>query len=100
MCGIVGYIGPKDPVEVLVDGLRRLEYRGYDSAGRRVRGRRGKIVRSAGAPGKLPDLEEVIAGVQPLTGTLRRGPYALGDPRATLRGECPPAPRLHGSRSW
>ena len=33
MCGIVGYIGPKDPVEVLVEGLRRLEYRGYDSAG-------------------------------------------------------------------
>ena len=33
MCGIVGYIGAKDPVEVLVEGLRRLEYRGYDSAG-------------------------------------------------------------------
>ena len=33
MCGIIGYIGPKDVVPVLVDGLRRLEYRGYDSAG-------------------------------------------------------------------
>ena len=33
MCGIVGYIGPQDPVEVIVEGLRRLEYRGYDSAG-------------------------------------------------------------------
>jgi glutamine---fructose-6-phosphate transaminase (isomerizing) len=33
MCGIVGYIGPKDTCEILVEGLRRLEYRGYDSAG-------------------------------------------------------------------
>ena len=33
MCGIVGYIGPQDPVDVLIEGLRRLEYRGYDSAG-------------------------------------------------------------------
>ena len=33
MCGIVGYVGEKQALEVLVDGLRRLEYRGYDSAG-------------------------------------------------------------------
>ena len=33
MCGIIGYIGPKDVVPVLIDGLRKLEYRGYDSAG-------------------------------------------------------------------
>ena len=33
MCGIVGYIGPQDASSVLVNGLRRLEYRGYDSAG-------------------------------------------------------------------
>jgi len=33
MCGIVGYTGPRSCVEILVDGLRRLEYRGYDSAG-------------------------------------------------------------------
>ena len=33
MCGIIGYIGPKEVVPVLIDGLRRLEYRGYDSAG-------------------------------------------------------------------
>jgi len=33
MCGIIGYIGPKDVVPILIDGLRRLEYRGYDSAG-------------------------------------------------------------------
>ena len=33
MCGIVGYIGPKDAVAPIIDGLSRLEYRGYDSAG-------------------------------------------------------------------
>jgi len=33
MCGIVGYIGDKSAVDVILDGLRRLEYRGYDSAG-------------------------------------------------------------------
>ena len=33
MCGIVGYVGPKDCSDVLVDALRKLEYRGYDSAG-------------------------------------------------------------------
>jgi glucosamine--fructose-6-phosphate aminotransferase (isomerizing) len=33
MCGIVGYVGPRDARDVVVDGLRRLEYRGYDSAG-------------------------------------------------------------------
>jgi glucosamine--fructose-6-phosphate aminotransferase (isomerizing) len=33
MCGIVGYIGPNPPVPILLEGLRKLEYRGYDSAG-------------------------------------------------------------------
>src|SRR3989442_12248917 len=41
MCGVVGYVGPKDAVAVLVDGLTRLEYRGYDSAGVAVLNGRG-----------------------------------------------------------
>ncbi len=38
MCGIVGYVGSKDPVPVILEGLRRLEYRGYDSAGIAIAG--------------------------------------------------------------
>jgi len=58
MCGIVGYIGPRETAKVLIDGLRRLEYRGYDSAGIAVF-HRGKIeIRRK--EGKLTKLEELI----------------------------------------
>ncbi len=59
MCGIVGYIGPKAVVPVIIEGLRRLEYRGYDSAGIAVAGGPdGMQLRRA--PGKLRNLEAVI----------------------------------------
>ena len=54
MCGIIGYIGPKEVVPILLDGLRRLEYRGYDSAGVAVV-RGGQIERRRSA-GKLVNL--------------------------------------------
>ncbi|HEX4823862.1 MAG TPA: glutamine--fructose-6-phosphate transaminase (isomerizing) [Candidatus Polarisedimenticolaceae bacterium] len=60
MCGIVGYIGAKDPVEVLIEGLRKLEYRGYDSAGIAVVNGNGELSLRR-APGKLRDLERVLA---------------------------------------
>ncbi|HZN56367.1 MAG TPA: glutamine--fructose-6-phosphate transaminase (isomerizing) [Candidatus Polarisedimenticolaceae bacterium] len=59
MCGIVGYIGAKDPVEVLIEGLRKLEYRGYDSAGIAVGNGTGAL-QIRRAPGKLRDLERVL----------------------------------------
>jgi glucosamine--fructose-6-phosphate aminotransferase (isomerizing) len=59
MCGIVGYVGKKQVVPVIIDGLRRLEYRGYDSAGIAVAGgENGLQIRRA--EGKLRNLEEVI----------------------------------------
>jgi glucosamine--fructose-6-phosphate aminotransferase (isomerizing) len=59
MCGIVGYVGPKEVVPVIIEGLRRLEYRGYDSAGIAV-GCAGQALELRRAPGKLRNLEEVI----------------------------------------
>jgi glutamine---fructose-6-phosphate transaminase (isomerizing) len=58
MCGIIGYIGPRETAKVLIEGLKRLEYRGYDSAGIAVF-QRGKIEIRRKA-GKLSNLEEAI----------------------------------------
>ena len=78
MCGIVGYIGPKPVVPVLLDGLRRLEYRGYDSAGVAVvEDGAIEIRRSAG---KLINLENAISG-KPL-----KGAYGLGHTRWATHG--------------
>src|SRR5687768_5827597 len=73
MCGIIGYIGPKDVVPVLIDGLRRLEYRGYDSAGVAVV-RQGAVDLRRSA-GKLSNLEQV-SDADPLAGE-----YGVGDTR-------------------
>src|SRR5687767_13169321 len=78
MCGIIGYIGSKQLVPILIDGLRRLEYRGYDSAGVAVVHNGAiELRRSAG---KLARLEEVIAS-QPLTGE-----YGIGHTRWATHG--------------
>ncbi len=78
MCGIIGYIGDKPVVPVLIEGLRRLEYRGYDSAGVAVVNGKGiELRRSAG---KLANLEQVIPQ-EPLTGL-----YGLGHTRWATHG--------------
>jgi glucosamine--fructose-6-phosphate aminotransferase (isomerizing) len=79
VCGIVGYVGKKRVVPVIIDGLRRLEYRGYDSAGIAVAGgSEGLQVRRA--EGKLRNLEEVIR-LKPLDGT-----YGIGHTRWATHG--------------
>jgi glucosamine--fructose-6-phosphate aminotransferase (isomerizing) len=59
MCGIVGYVGPKSCVDIIVSGLRKLEYRGYDSAGVAVVGPGGLAV--ARSKGKLKNLVGILA---------------------------------------
>src|SRR6187455_2550911 len=78
MCGIIGYIGDKQVLPILIDGLRRLEYRGYDSAGVAVV-RKGEIELRRSA-GKLARLEEVLA-VNPL-----EGDYGIGHTRWATHG--------------
>ncbi len=79
MCGIVGYVGKKRVVPVIIDGLRRLEYRGYDSAGIAVAGN-GEGLQVRRAEGKLRNLEEVIR-LKPLDGT-----YGIGHTRWATHG--------------
>ena len=79
MCGIVGYIGPKKVVPVVIEGLRKLEYRGYDSAGIAVVNGTGKMeIRRAS--GKLRNLEEVIEK-SPIEGS-----YGIGHTRWATHG--------------
>ncbi len=66
MCGIVGYVGPRTATPMLIDGLRRLEYRGYDSAGVAVQN--GKGIETRRAAGKIAKLEAVVLG-KPISGT-------------------------------
>src|SRR3954465_3968573 len=71
MCGIVGYVGKKSVVPIIIEGLRRLEYRGYDSAGIAVSGD-GNGLEIRRAEGKLRNLEEAIKE-KPLHGTIGIG---------------------------
>ena len=79
MCGIVGYVGNKQVVPLIIDGLRKLEYRGYDSAGIAVVNE-GHVLEIRRAEGKLRNLEEVIR-LNPLDGT-----YGIGHTRWATHG--------------
>ncbi len=58
MCGIIGYLGPQEAMPIILDGLKRLEYRGYDSAGMAVIGEHGLAIRRS--LGKLKELENLV----------------------------------------
>jgi glucosamine--fructose-6-phosphate aminotransferase (isomerizing) len=80
MCGIVGYVGPKKVVPVIIEGLRRLEYRGYDSAGIAVGSPSSSTLEVRRAKGKLVNLEEVLRE-HPLDGT-----FGIGHTRWATHG--------------
>jgi glucosamine--fructose-6-phosphate aminotransferase (isomerizing) len=65
MCGIVGYLGPRDAAPVLLEGLHRLEYRGYDSAGISILTDEG-LLTTVKKPGKISVLEEALDGNRPI----------------------------------
>ena len=80
MCGIVGYVGPRDATPIILEGLKRLEYRGYDSAGLAVIQQDGSIgVRRE--VGKLAGLLEKVQE-QPLAGSI-----GIGHTRWATHGE-------------
>ena len=81
MCGIVGYVGGKQAAPILMDGLKRLEYRGYDSAGLAVRQGDGRI-EVVKAKGRLSALAEKIDGGRTLQGTC-----GIGHTRWATHGE-------------
>ena len=91
MCGIVGYVGSQQVVDVVIEGLRKLEYRGYDSAGIAVVNQAGEMhVRRA--EGKLRNLETVLAK-NPI-----EGDYGLGHTRWATHGR-PTEENAHPHRS-
>jgi glucosamine--fructose-6-phosphate aminotransferase (isomerizing) len=80
MCGIVGYVGPKKVVSVIIEGLRRLEYRGYDSAGIAVGSPASDRLAVWRAPGKLHNLEEILHDNPP------DGTFGIGHTRWATHG--------------
>jgi glucosamine--fructose-6-phosphate aminotransferase (isomerizing) len=79
MCGIVGYIGPRKAVPIIIDGLKRLEYRGYDSAGLAVL-EENNCLAVRRASGKLRNLEDVLR-LNPVEGL-----YGIGHTRWATHG--------------
>jgi glutamine---fructose-6-phosphate transaminase (isomerizing) len=88
MCGIVGYVGPKDCAPILVEGLRRLEYRGYDSAGLALHTGAAHGIEIVRAVGKLTNLEAALKK-RPLAGTT-----GIGHTRWATHGR-PSEPNAH-----
>ena len=78
MCGIVGYCGPRPTADILLEGLKRLEYRGYDSAGICVDG--GGSLELLKRKGKIRDLREIVPSDL-------KGTYGIGHTRWATHGE-------------
>jgi glucosamine--fructose-6-phosphate aminotransferase (isomerizing) len=79
MCGIVGYVGPDEALPIILEGLRRLEYRGYDSAGVALIDGTLSVMKRAG---KLGELEHALQQTAPPTGTV-----GIGHTRWATHGE-------------
>lgn len=77
MCGIVGYIGEKKAYPILINGLKSLEYRGYDSAGiASLENDKICIMKDKGRVNNIQNLD----GIEKLTGSIRNCSYKMGNP--------------------
>lgn len=85
MCGIVGFTGKQQAAPILLEGLSKLEYRGYDSAGLAVRDGKA-LAQVVKAKGRLNNLAEKTDGRKDFERNLRYWTYALGDPRGSQSG--------------
>jgi glucosamine--fructose-6-phosphate aminotransferase (isomerizing) len=94
MCGIVGYVGPDDALPIVMEGLRRLEYRGYDSAGVAVIDGDGIVVRKRA--GKLGELDAVLAADPAPAGTAAMGHTRWATHGAPTDGNAHPHLDCHG----
>ncbi len=92
MCGIVGYIGSRNATEVLIEGLSKLEYRGYDSAG--VALAIGPDIKVVKAKGRLAVLKKKLRH-RPHPVGYSRCPQRCEQPSAVLRAHQPGAQRHH-----
>src|SRR5215813_7645006 len=101
MCGIVGYVGPRPALGILVDGLRRLEYRGYDSAGVAVLA--GGQLCTERRAGKLANLEKALTEAQEVVdgpcGAIGDGTTGIGHTRWATHGG-PTDRNAHPHRSY
>ncbi len=88
MCGIVAYVGPKEAYPVILKGLKRLEYRGYDSSGVALLNSGLKVYKKKG---KVAELEDSLLGNR-CACAYRHRPYPLGYSWRALRQECPSTP--------
>ena len=90
MCGIVGYVGQEQAAPILLDGLSRLEYRGYDSAGVAVYSQRDQSLSVYKSKGRLQVLSDMLQGGAAVEGAIGVGHTRWGYPRRTVRRQQPP----------
>lgn len=90
MCGIVGYIGPRKAAPILMDGLKKLEYRGYDSAGIAVL--HNEKIEMIKAKGRLKVLSDMTDGGNAIEGNIGIGHTRWATHGAPVGYELPPTP--------